>query len=60
MSSPRDHRARRGLSGTGCEQNFNFLVEQALGKVRAETEEEQEMLDEIENRMRQLRFRAGD
>jgi hypothetical protein len=38
------------------EENFNHLVETALGKVQTETEEEQEMLDGIKDRMRQLRF----
>jgi hypothetical protein len=40
------------------EDNFNHLIAQALGKVKAETEEEQDMLNEIEDRMRRLRFRA--
>jgi hypothetical protein len=40
------------------EENFNYLVEQALGKVQASTEEEREMADEIRSRMRQLRFKA--
>jgi hypothetical protein len=40
------------------EENLNFLIETALGKVQAETEEEQEILDDIKDRMSQLRFRA--
>jgi hypothetical protein len=40
------------------EENFNYLIAQALGKVQAETEEEQEILDEIKDRASRLRFRA--
>jgi hypothetical protein len=43
------------------EENFNYLIERALGKVQAQTQEEEEMLDEIKDRMKQLRFGvAGD
>jgi hypothetical protein len=40
------------------EENFNYLIEQALGKVSTQTHEEQEMLDEIGDRMKRLRFGA--
>jgi hypothetical protein len=38
------------------EENFNYLIERALGKVQAQNQEEEEMLDEIKDRMKQLRF----
>jgi hypothetical protein len=38
------------------EENFNFLIERALGKVQAETQEQKEMLDDIKDRMKELRF----
>jgi hypothetical protein len=40
------------------EENFNYLVEQALGKVQAKTAEEREMLADIEDRMGRLRFKV--
>jgi hypothetical protein len=41
-----------------AEENFDYLVEQALGKVQAKNTEEQEMVDELRNRMRNLRFKV--
>jgi hypothetical protein len=38
------------------EENFNFLIEQALGKVQAETQEQKEMVNEIKDRMSRLRI----
>jgi hypothetical protein len=38
------------------EENFNYLVEQALGKVQAKDQEEKEMLDDIKDRMSRLQF----
>jgi hypothetical protein len=38
------------------EENFNYLIERALGKVQAQTQEQEEMLDEIKDRMKQLHF----
>jgi hypothetical protein len=42
------------------EDNFNFLIEQALGKVQAKTQEEKEMINEIKDRMGRLRIRATE
>jgi hypothetical protein len=38
------------------EENYNFLIERALGKVQAQTQEQREMLDEIKDRAKQLHF----
>jgi hypothetical protein len=40
------------------EENFNYLVERALGKVQAKTAEEREMLTDIKDRMGKLRFKV--
>jgi hypothetical protein len=40
------------------EENFNYLIDQALGKVQATTAEEQEMLTDIKDRMGKLRFKV--
>jgi hypothetical protein len=40
------------------EENLNFLIAQALGKVQTETQAEKEILTEIEDRMKQLKIRA--
>jgi hypothetical protein len=40
------------------EENFNYLIDQALGKVQAATAEEKEMLTDIKDRMSRLRFKV--
>jgi hypothetical protein len=43
------------------EENYNFLIERALGKVQVQNQEQREMLDEIKDRAKKLRFGvAGD
>jgi hypothetical protein len=40
------------------EDNFNYLVERALGKVQAKTDEEREMVADLKDRMGKLRFKV--